>query len=889
MAAGTGPKIYLKTPTIKSEIKDVEAAEGRKPAHHGEKNTSSGPHLLLRKRNPNSLHLTEEPSPQRRLAGAHDVILGSFAHTSTAPRGALDSRALKTSPVPSPGASTSHLQLEHLLQAVDADLDGYGLEESRDGFFDAAFNRPLKRNHEDLMMKAAETLPDAFRKKNHPLSLRRFLPQQFREAKAFFQRISTSRAGIRLLKTFLGFIITYIICLIPASRDWLGKYNYIMVISAIINHPGRAVGSQLDGTILTILGTVAGLGWGSLALYVSTSTATAQSGYGGILATFLIIFAVLIGWLRCVFIRLYQAVLCAGIAIVYTCLADTSQSVGWKKVFDYGIPWVLGQAVCLIIAVLVFPDAGSRSLALALHDSLNTIQAGLVLPSPEMPFLKRKLAWQFVNISQAVRDFTLEFTFSRFLPNDVALIRNLIQGVIRSILAITPDPTLFADSDSPTEPAFEQSTGDVQQGPILHHDRAKRTICHTLKEPTRVLIDAMVANITRADQTILSIGGQKAAKNEPYILSQALDNLRTAKEAFDSADALLVAHPHLPSEYAKSPDVIQLFLFVHPVRQTADKVEALVAKVLEMEQAKRKWSIRAPSYPFHKAIMRTNYQVRHDRGGLTAGFYFRSKKQLDRTMAELQSSAYIPAARHAAGGQGLKDAPEQPPVIGEYQKEQEYDHGKSSGKAPFRYRAWEMLHRLQGFESRFAFKVTLVTTLLSVPAWLPQSRGWWNDNESWWTVVTVWAMMHPRVGGTFQDLAVRTFCAAIGAIWGGLAYAADNGNPYVMAVFAAVYMIPMLYRFHAKLASSFRSSWMPKLHRGLIERIYGRWLPICRRHRLDQRPCFCRGVGSRLDRQLGPLAFRRPPRAQKIFIQHDAPFSHPLPWCRSQIHLLHER
>lgn len=680
------------------------------------------------------------------------------------------------------------MQLEHLPEAVDEYLDGYGLEESRDGFFDASFNKPLQRDHVDLMRKAAETLPDAFRKKNHPLSLRRFLPQQLREAKSFFQRVSTSRAGIRLLKTFLGFFITYIICLIPASRNWLGRYNYTMVISAIVNHPGRAVGSQFDGAILSILGTAAGLGWGSLALYVSTSTATAQSGYGGVLATFLVLFAALIGWLRCVFIRLYQAVLCAGIAIVYTCLADTSQSVGWKKVFDYGIPWVLGQAVCLIIAVVVFPDAGSRSLALALHDSLKTIQAGLVLPNPEMPFLKRKLAWQFVNVSQAVRDFTLEFTVSRFLPDDIVLLRNLIQGVIRSILAITPDPTLFADLDPLAEPKSEKY-------PILHHERAKRTICQTLKEPTRIMIDAMVASIMRADETILCVGGQRNVHNEPQSLSQALDNLRTAKQTFDSADALLIAHPHLSSEYAKSPDVIQLFLFVHPVRQTADKVEALVAKVLEMQQAKRKWRICAPSYPMHKAIMRTNAQVRHDRGGLTAGFYFRSKNQLDRTMAELQSSAYIPAARHASEGQGLKDAPEQPPMMSEYQKEQEYDHGKSSSKAPFRYRAWEVLHRLQGFESRFAFKVSLVTTLLSVPAWLPQSRGWWNDNESWWAVVTVWAMMHPRVGGTFQDLAVRTFCAAIGAIWGALAYAADNGNPYIIALFAAIYMPPMLYRF----------------------------------------------------------------------------------------------
>lgn len=411
-----------------------------------------------------------------------------------------------------------------------------------------------------------------------------------------------------------------------------------------------------------------------------------------------------------------------------------------------------------------------------------------------MQSIERKLAWQFVNVSEAVRDFRLDFTFSPFLADDVVLIRNLTQGVIRSILAIIPDPSLFADLDPLAEHAPGQNTESVQQDSIHRHKRAKQTICQILQEPTRILIDAMITSIVRADQTILSISGQKAAEKEPN-LSQALDNLRTAKQTFDSADAILIAHPHLSSEYAKSPDVIKLFLFIHPVRQTVETVEALVAKVLEMEQAKRNWRFRAPSYPLNKGIMRTNAQVRHDRGGLTVGFYFRSKKQLDETMSDVRRSSYVPVARHAAVGQDLKDAPERAPVIGDCQKEKEYDLGKGSSKAPLRHRVWEVLHRLQGFESRFAFKVTLVIMLLSVPAWLPQSRGWWNNNESWWAVVIVWTTMHPRVGGTFRDLAVRAFCAAIGAVWGGLAYAADDGNPYVVAVFAAVYMVPMLYRF----------------------------------------------------------------------------------------------
>jgi uncharacterized membrane protein YgaE (UPF0421/DUF939 family) len=56
-------------------------------------------------------------------------------------------------------------------------------------------------------------------------------------------------------------------------------------------------------------------------------------------------------------------------------------------------------------------------------------------------------------------------------------------------------------------------------------------------------------------------------------------------------------------------------------------------------------------------------------------------------------------------------------------------------------------------------------------------------------------MMHPRVGGNFQDLVTRALCSILGAVWGGLAYGVDNGNPYVMAVFAAVFILPMIYRY----------------------------------------------------------------------------------------------
>jgi len=416
----------------------------------------------------------------------------------------------------------------------------------------------------------------------------------------------------------------------------------------------------------------------------------------------------------------------------------------------------------------------------ALHNSLIVIQAGLEFPREDIPSLKRDLAWHFVNLSQAVRDFTIDLSFTRFNPNDVQCIRDLIQAVIKSLLRIMPNTTLFEAAQLGTE----NHTLDPQR------DQCMDLIKAHLSAPTRNLISAMLETIRSADSAIMAIsghGGPASMSQEYSSIESTLVDLQTAKSSFDASDTQLINHKDLPPTYANQPEVVELFLFIHPVRQAADKVEAFISKVLNMKQKNQGWRFRPPSYPWWKGLMRTNAQVRHDRGGLTAGFYFRSKNELDRTMADLQSRAYIPATRHEQSGQ--------PAVKISAHGEVETNGEKETRVGKIRYELWSVLHRLQGFESRFAFKVTLATTLISIPAWLPQSRDWWNANETWWAVVTVWTMMHPRVGGNLQDLSVRCFCAFLGALWAALANAAARGNPYILGVLAAVYLIPMLHRF----------------------------------------------------------------------------------------------
>ena len=674
----------------------------------------------------------------------------------------------------------SHSRLESLLHDLDLDLETYGVEETRDGFFDASFFKPSKINHQDLMRDAEYTLPAAFKKIN-PLSPKAFFPGQWHDVKEVITAVTTTRAGIKLNKSFLAFFIAYILCLVPVIREWLGRYSYIMVISVIINHPGRAIGAQVDGAVLTILGSATGLGWGAFALWLSSSTSVARRGFGGILAAFLVVFMGTIAALRCYLVRFYQLVICAGIAISYTCLADTADEVNWKKLFDYGIPWLFGQALCMLICCTIFPDAGARPLAVSLHNGFGVMHDGLNIPQPDPLMLHRQLAWTFVNLSQAHRDLVLDISITRFRPSDVALLRNLMQGVIRSLLSLKMETQLFDDFEpSTTDGTAEERRGRSSDPKVPPADidipnieiankvsaggrdavidvdtpkdypamfrtstgqKAVRLVASRLADPTSKLLSCMRTSLSRCDAVLMDMSGYRKYlgpnKDVSTDILGSLTKLRKATIKYDDEEESLMDNPDLPPTYSDHPEVVELFLFVHPIRQAARTVEALLVKVMEMQQRKRGWRLYLPSYPWKKALQRTNAQVRHDRGGLTAGFYFQSQNQLARTMQGM-ANVYKPLPRGPQQHKHPNEKEESQPVkrtdtLGKYEEEKE--ESKKSKKKRFRYRLWEVLHRLQGFETRFALKVAITTSLLSVPAWLEQSRGWWSQNESWWAVV----------------------------------------------------------------------------------------------------------------------------------------------------------
>nr|RBQ92505.1 hypothetical protein FVER53263_04059 [Fusarium verticillioides] len=679
----------------------------------------------------------------------------------------------------------SIMQIDQIISDDRMNMETYGVAEMRDGFFDALFLKPDPIDPDEIVEQSKAALPKEF-EKSHPLSAKHFLPRQLHEFKSVTRKVATTRAGIQLLKSFLAFFIAYILCLIQPVHDWLGYNDYIMVVSTIINHPGRNLGSQVDGTVGTIIGTAAGLAWGYVAILISESTNDALKAYGWILIVVSAVFFAGIALTRSIFIRLYQTVLCAGIALAFTTLGLTDgNAFTWHKPLQYGIPWLLGQAIALAVNCLVFPDAGNRLLAVAFHKSFNAMQESLVIPRPTDTGLRRRLAKTFMDMSLAYRDMRIDVTITRFRPNDVRELRNSVQGVVRALLSMNTDTDLFEDWSETLEITVADDAGSESEV-----EDSGRKVARALSGPTREVIDCMSEGVKTCHAALMDMTGWRKyfgpSKDVSSDLVPVQLRMQNSLAAFDTAEDHLLRSNDRPETYADHGQAVEFLVFARHVRETAGTVVNLMATVQDMHTNSKSIRVNLPVYPFGKALYRTNAQVRHDRGGVTAGMYRATFAEI----AKLIETTRSPENHHPRDNYEAVTEPEDCTVI------ESIIHGSPAvHKDRLRYKLWKLLRRSQGFEAKYATKVVLLLSALSLPCCFESAYVWRTLYDAWWAVAMGWIMIHPRIGGNIQDFFTRAFAAVLGAAWSGAAHAASGGNPYILAAFAAIYMIPMMYRF----------------------------------------------------------------------------------------------
>lgn len=535
-----------------------------------------------------------------------------------------------------------------------------------------------------------------------------------------------------------------------------------MPFAVLFHHPARTIGSQLEITILSLIGEALGLGWSSLALYLSSATNPSRHGYAAFHIVSMMLAVFVASWIQAVYVRFHHLILSFVFATIFMETTQVSEVVQWKKAWNFGIPYMFGVVLCLVVNIIVAPDPGHTAIHKNIADCLTAMKKDSVKimesnDADERLEAKDGISAKSLQLSEAFREFCNEVTITTASTEDLLCIRNSTQIVISRLRAVTPPFSL----------AMPGSPNAVDGLSII-----RKMFSRPAKSTKKAISEALDAVISFS--TYLRKGPSSSKQQQLSSLIEAREKLEQAMEDMADQYNLIASQRHFQRSLHVQ-EVLDVLLHLYYMGETSRAVVEMLRAYEEVCQHGRKWKLNFPSYPFRRAVRCTTAQVTHDRGGQTSSYFYRTKKDVDDIFATIDT----------ANSSRKPEIPRQnyvnKPLIYE-----------ETGKL---HEFWQVIHRFQDFEARFAFKAAVSVALVSLPAWIASSRGWYGEYCVWFSVYTAYIGFHPRVAGNLNDVSVRTLAVIAGSIWGGLAMRARHGNPYVLAVFSAIFMIPAIYRF----------------------------------------------------------------------------------------------
>ena len=161
-------------------------------------------------------------------------------------------------------------------------------------------------------------------------------------------------------------------------------------MTTVFGHPGRRFGQMAEALILAVSGTVLGVAWSTLGLYLSSlvNKGNAPAAYA-IRAVFLGVTVILHGYLRSKAPRLFIFVLLLIICAVVN-LTSTAQVVTATGITQILFPVLIAVGIIILINIVLFPEFSSSYLGQmtieTLGDTVKALEkAGTYFIAPDRP------------------------------------------------------------------------------------------------------------------------------------------------------------------------------------------------------------------------------------------------------------------------------------------------------------------------------------------------------------------------------------------------------------------------------------------------------------------------------------------------------------------------
>ncbi|KXJ85792.1 hypothetical protein Micbo1qcDRAFT_153740 [Microdochium bolleyi] len=180
-----------------------------------------------------------------------------------------------------------------------------------------------------------------------------------------------------ILKNTLCTTITLIIGIVPAVVAVFGRLTYLGAMISVFAPPGQRFGQMAEALILVLVGTIIGIAWGMLGLYLSELVFMAnESAAYGIRAAFFALALLVHGILRAATPRLFLAVFWL-LLMSLVILTGTSTGVSVSLLTQLVYPIATAAGVIVLVNVCIYPSFSNGLLGQTticmLHEALTSL------------------------------------------------------------------------------------------------------------------------------------------------------------------------------------------------------------------------------------------------------------------------------------------------------------------------------------------------------------------------------------------------------------------------------------------------------------------------------------------------------------------------------------
>lgn len=198
-------------------------------------------------------------------------------------------------------------------------------------------------------------------------------------ARVLWGDVQTNQPWQRILKYSIASVVALILAILPRFR---GRETFLIPMVVVFGHPGQRLGLMIESLLMILLGAFLGVVWSLLGLFLANlvSHHNEPAAYA-IRGVFLLVAALLHGFVRSHSPRLFNFVLFMLVAVIITVQAPTDETT---KLFTHiYVPVCLGAAVSLLANLALFPELSSSYLG----------ETTIVTISDAMDALARSTYW----------------------------------------------------------------------------------------------------------------------------------------------------------------------------------------------------------------------------------------------------------------------------------------------------------------------------------------------------------------------------------------------------------------------------------------------------------------------------------------------------------------